>query len=123
MASVKALLGGDHNPTSVKEASRPVFIADYPALSGYLRVLYQYPGVAETVDFARIGQHGYCSHDMINLARSVPQGPILDLAPLMTASASVPSKSVDVHDPVTSEAENRRGLYSGPPSEKMRQLC
>ncbi|MCC5885392.1 MAG: glutathione S-transferase family protein [Gammaproteobacteria bacterium] len=55
-------------------------IADYPALSGYLRDLYQYPGVAETVDFAHIQQHYYYSHDMINPSRIVPKGPALDLA-------------------------------------------
>lgn len=54
-------------------------IADYPALSGYLRDLYQYPGVAESVDFAHIQQHYYYSHDMINPTRIVPKGPVLDL--------------------------------------------
>jgi len=54
-------------------------IADYPALSGYLRDLYQYPGVAETVDFAHIQQHYYYSHDTINPTRMVPKGPILEL--------------------------------------------
>lgn len=54
-------------------------IADYPALSGYLRDLYQYPGVADTVDFAHIQQHYYYSHDMINPSRIVPKGPALQL--------------------------------------------
>lgn len=54
-------------------------IEDYPALSGYLRDLYQYPAVAQTVDFAHIQQHYYYSHDMINPTRSVPKSPILDL--------------------------------------------
>jgi putative glutathione S-transferase len=54
-------------------------IADYPALSGYLRDLYQYPGVAQTVDLEHIRQHYYYSHDTINPTRIVPLGPELDL--------------------------------------------
>jgi putative glutathione S-transferase len=54
-------------------------IADYQHLSGYLRELYQYPGVAETVNFEHIKQHYYYSHDTINPTRVVPLGPKLDL--------------------------------------------
>ena len=54
-------------------------IADYPHLSGYLRELYQVPGVADTVDFDHIKQHYYGSHDTINPTRIVPNGPALDL--------------------------------------------
>ncbi|NUB27185.1 glutathione S-transferase family protein [Azospirillum brasilense] len=54
-------------------------IADYPHLSGYLRDLYQVPGVAETVDFHHIKRHYYASHTMINPTGVVPKGPALDL--------------------------------------------
>ncbi|MFC3075306.1 glutathione S-transferase family protein [Shinella pollutisoli] len=54
-------------------------IADYPNLSGYLRDLYQVPGVAGTVNFDHIKQHYYRSHTMINPTGVVPLGPILDL--------------------------------------------
>jgi putative glutathione S-transferase len=54
-------------------------IADYPNLSGYLRELYQWPGVKETVDFQHIKGHYYQSHDMINPTRIVPVGPELNL--------------------------------------------
>ncbi|WP_454016762.1 glutathione S-transferase family protein [Azospirillum sp. Marseille-Q6669] len=54
-------------------------IADYPNLSGYLRDLYQVPGVAETVDFHHIKRHYYASHTMINPTGIVPKGPALDL--------------------------------------------
>lgn len=54
-------------------------IADYPNLSGYLRELYQVPGVRETVDFSHIKGHYYQSHDMINPTRIVPAGPVMDL--------------------------------------------
>lgn len=54
-------------------------IADYPNLSGYLRDLYQVPGVAETVNFAHIKRHYYASHTMINPTGIVPKGPALDL--------------------------------------------
>jgi putative glutathione S-transferase len=54
-------------------------IADFPALSGYLRELYQVPGVAETVNLGHIKRHYYFSHDTINPTRIVPEGPRLDL--------------------------------------------
>ncbi|MBW2272944.1 MAG: glutathione S-transferase family protein [Deltaproteobacteria bacterium] len=54
-------------------------IADYAQLSGYLRELYQVPGVAETVDFAHIKRHYYESHTSINPTGVVPLGPNLDL--------------------------------------------
>ena len=54
-------------------------IADYPAISNYLRELYQYPGVAQTVNFAHIKQHYYGSHVTINPTQVVPVGPDQDL--------------------------------------------
>ncbi|MCC4617112.1 glutathione S-transferase family protein [Xanthomonas campestris pv. asclepiadis] len=54
-------------------------IADYPQLSGYLRELYQMPGIAETVNFQHVKHHYYQSHDMINPTGIVPLGPLLDL--------------------------------------------
>ncbi|MDN6298453.1 MAG: glutathione S-transferase family protein [Halomonas sp.] len=54
-------------------------IEDYPNLSNYLRELYQWPGVKETVNFEHIQRHYYYSHDTINPTRIVPKGPILDL--------------------------------------------
>jgi putative glutathione S-transferase len=53
-------------------------IADYPALSGYLRDLYQQPGVAGTVNLTHIKRHYYYTHDDINPTRIVPLGPVLD---------------------------------------------
>lgn len=55
-------------------------IEDYPSLSGYLRELYQVPGVAETVSFDHIKRHYYMSHEHINPSRIVPLGPTLDFA-------------------------------------------
>ena len=54
-------------------------IVDYQNLSGYLRDVYQTPGVAGTCDFDHIKQHYYRSHPMVNPTRIVPRGPILDL--------------------------------------------
>lgn len=51
-------------------------IADYPNLSNWLRELYQWPGVAETVDFAHIKGHYYASHRTINPTGIVPKGPL-----------------------------------------------
>ncbi|HUN52775.1 MAG TPA: glutathione S-transferase family protein [Candidatus Sulfotelmatobacter sp.] len=53
-------------------------IADYPALSNYLRDLYQVPGVAETVDLTQIKRHYYASHRNINPTGIVPLGPAID---------------------------------------------
>lgn len=54
-------------------------IADYEHLSGYLRELYQIPGVAETTNFDHIKQHYYRSHPSINPTGIVPIGPELNL--------------------------------------------
>jgi len=54
-------------------------IADYPNLYGYLRDLYQYDGVASTVNFDHIKRHYYITHDDINPTRIVPIGPLMDL--------------------------------------------
>lgn len=53
-------------------------IVDYPNLWGYLRELYQVPGVAETVNMTHIKQHYYSSHANINPTRIVPVGPAID---------------------------------------------
>ena len=53
-------------------------IVDYPALSNYLRDLYQQPGIAETVDIDYIKAHYYGSHESINPTRIVPVGPVLN---------------------------------------------
>lgn len=50
-------------------------LVDYPNLWAYARELYQYPGVAETVQFDHIARHYYYSHDSINPHRIVPTGP------------------------------------------------
>jgi len=54
-------------------------IVDYPALDGYLRDLYQQPGIAETVNLDHIKRHYYITHDDINPTRVVPIGPELHL--------------------------------------------
>ncbi|AMO77201.1 glutathione S-transferase family protein [Pseudomonas citronellolis] len=50
-------------------------LADYPNLSGWLRELYQLPGVAGTVNFQHIKNHYYGSHRTINPTGIVPLGP------------------------------------------------
>ncbi|NTJ42987.1 glutathione S-transferase family protein [Agrobacterium larrymoorei] len=54
-------------------------IHDYPNLTGYLRDLYQTPGVPETVNMRHIKEHYYRSHKTINPTGIVPVGPELDL--------------------------------------------
>jgi putative glutathione S-transferase len=63
-------------------------IEDYSALSGYLRDLYQQPGVAETVNIDYTKVHYYASHDTINPTGVIPKGPELDL--------STPHNRVDI---------------------------
>ncbi|MGJ8615240.1 MAG: glutathione S-transferase family protein [Sulfitobacter sp.] len=53
-------------------------IIDYPNLWAYTRELYQWPGVAETVNFDHIVRHYHYSHETINPNRIIPINPILD---------------------------------------------
>lgn len=55
-------------------------ISDYPNLSNWLRELYQWPGIAQTVDLTHIKQHYYASHRTINPTGIVPKGPALDFS-------------------------------------------
>lgn len=54
-------------------------LREFPALSGWLRELYQWPGVAETVRFDHIKRHYYESHLHINPTGIVPKGPRMNL--------------------------------------------
>ena len=53
-------------------------LEDFENLPGYLRELYQWPGVADTVDFNHIKTHYYASHRGINPTGVVPAGPDID---------------------------------------------
>src|SRR5690625_1859750 len=53
-------------------------LSDYERLWRYTRELYNWPGVAKTVDFDHIKNHYYQSHDTINPTGIVPKGPELD---------------------------------------------
>ena len=52
-------------------------LADYPNLSGYVREIYQWPGIRETVRIDHI-KRGYYSIAHINPTRIVPVGPEQD---------------------------------------------
>lgn len=54
-------------------------IIDYPNLFAYLKELYQFDGVSETVNFDHIKRHYYMTHDDINPTRIVPLGSEQDL--------------------------------------------
>jgi putative glutathione S-transferase len=54
-------------------------LADYANLFGYVKDLYQYDGIAGTVNFDHIKRHYYMTHDEINPTRIVPVGPDQDL--------------------------------------------
>ena len=53
-------------------------IIDYPNLWGYLRDLYQVPGVRDTINMDHIKAHYYTSHATINPTAIVPVGPVID---------------------------------------------
>ncbi len=55
-------------------------IRDYPALWGYLRDLYQQPGIADTVDIDYIKEHYYRSQTTVNPSGVIPLGPQLDFS-------------------------------------------
>ena len=53
-------------------------LVDYSNLWPYARDLYQWPGIAETVNPMHAQRHYYESHDMVNPTRVVPAGPDID---------------------------------------------
>lgn len=53
-------------------------LVDYANLWEYVCDLYQFPGIAETVDIDHIKQHYYRSHESVNPRRIVPIGPEID---------------------------------------------
>ena len=53
-------------------------LAEYQHIPGYLRDIFQQPGVAGTVNFDHIKTHYYASHTMINPTGVVPKGPAAD---------------------------------------------
>ncbi|KAF6025247.1 hypothetical protein EB796_016457 [Bugula neritina] len=53
-------------------------IVDYPNMWGYVKEIYQLPGVAETVNMEHIVKHYHMSHPSINQFRIVPINPIID---------------------------------------------
>jgi len=53
-------------------------IVDYPNIWGYVRDLYQVPGIADTVVMDYIKAHYYGSHETINPTRVIPAGPIIE---------------------------------------------
>jgi len=55
-------------------------LTEYDNLWKYTRKLYNYPGIAKTVDFKHIKEHYYRSHKTINPTGIVPKGPELDLS-------------------------------------------
>jgi putative glutathione S-transferase len=55
-------------------------LEDFDHLPGYVRDIYQLPGVADTVDFDHIKTHYYASHRNINPTGIVPVGPEIDFS-------------------------------------------
>ncbi len=53
-------------------------LVDYPNLWGYLRDLYQVPGVSGTVNMDHIKRHYFGSHRKLNPSGVVPKGPDLN---------------------------------------------
>lgn len=53
-------------------------LEQYKNIPHYIRELYQYSEIADTVDFYHIKRHYYYSHTMINPTQVVPVGPDID---------------------------------------------
>lgn len=53
-------------------------LSEFPNLFEYVKELYQYPGISETVDFTHIKGHYYGSHPTINPSGVVPKGPVIN---------------------------------------------
>ncbi|MFT4554247.1 MAG: putative glutathione S-transferase [Chlamydiales bacterium] len=53
-------------------------IESYPNLSKYIKKLYNFPSIKETVRFDQIKQHYYESHTSINPTQIVPVGPQIE---------------------------------------------
>ncbi|WP_018659944.1 glutathione S-transferase family protein [Allofustis seminis] len=53
-------------------------LKEYPNLWHFTRLIYNMPGVKETVNMEHIQRHYYTSHDSINPNRIIPVGPVLD---------------------------------------------
>ncbi|MDS9466062.1 glutathione S-transferase family protein [Paracoccus sp. MBLB3053] len=54
------------------------WLREYPNLWGWTRELYQWPGIAATVNFDHIVRHYHYSHDTINPSRIIPINPVID---------------------------------------------
>lgn len=54
------------------------WLREYPSLWAYTRELYQWPGVAATVNFDHIVRHYHFSHETINPHRIIPINPVID---------------------------------------------
>ncbi|MCV2488285.1 glutathione S-transferase C-terminal domain-containing protein [Geodermatophilus sp. YIM 151500] len=50
-------------------------LAEFPALWGYARDLFQTPGFGDTIDFPQIKEHYYVVHADINPTQIIPAGP------------------------------------------------
>lgn len=56
------------------------WLREFPNLWAYTRELYQWPGVADTVNLDHIVRHYHYSHESINPFRIVPINPVIDYA-------------------------------------------
>jgi putative glutathione S-transferase len=50
-------------------------IKEYPRLNRYLKDIYNYPGIKDTINFEHIKSHYFYSHESINPKRIIPAGP------------------------------------------------
>ncbi|PIB23192.1 glutathione-dependent reductase [Amylibacter kogurei] len=53
-------------------------LVDFPNLWAYARELYQWDGVADTINFDHIVRHYHYSHDTINPNRIIPINPVIN---------------------------------------------
>lgn len=67
-------------------------LSDFHNISNYVRELYQFDHVGDTVDLAYTKTHYYGSHESINPTLIVPKGPVLDFTGAHDRAQLQPSK-------------------------------
>ena len=53
-------------------------VVDYHNIWNYVRELYHFNGIKETIDFDHIVRHYHFSHETINPNRIIPTNPVID---------------------------------------------
>ena len=78
-------------------------IHEYENLWGYVKDIYQTPGVAKTVNIDHITRHYYGSHTSLNPKRQVPIGPDIDFTESHDRDELAGGPPAELQEPVTAD--------------------